>query len=273
MEHAIGDMDFRTSGMSHPFPTCALPVRDGETLDVILTNGSFLARYLADWVRRRVPPGRVVHTLNLAHWDACRRSPEYLRVYRSADFIIADGWPIARACARLHGDRVERVAGADLVPRLLPWLPTGSRVFLLGTREDWVRIAARRVTAEYPHLGAVDAFHGFFRDDDEVVHRINRLNPDLLLVGMGSPRQETWLYQRRGDLRFTLAVCVGGLLDLLAGRRRRAPEWIRRLRLEWLYRWGQNPAGMTRRYFIEGPPAYLALRREIRRQIRHKSRG
>lgn len=213
--------------------------------------------------------GLVLHTLNLAHWDLCHRHPDYFEIYRQADIVLPDGWPIVSACRKLGFRSAIRIPGADLTLNLLKKLPEESRVFLLGTKPDLIRQAAKRLNTEYGCKAMIEYHHGYFSRDAEVIPLLQTYHPHVLVLGMGSPRQETWLAENRRLFRFKVAICAGGTLDIVAGRYKLAPHWIRTIGLEWLFRWSQRPIQLSRRYFVEGPVAFWHLRAAVKRALMH----
>lgn len=169
-----------------------------------------------------------------ARWDASLR-----QAYQEADLVTADGTGIVWA-ARLFGEPLlERVTGIDLLEAFCERSHERRyRLFCLGARPGVALAAARALTARFPSLQVVGTHHGYFRSYEErrVVRRINRVKPDLLLVGLGVPFQERWMVCHRGELEVPVVMGVGGSFDVLSGRRRRAPQTWQTLGLEWLWR-------------------------------------
>jgi len=158
-----------------------------------------------------------------------------------ADLVTADGFGVIWAAGFLGTPLRERVTGIDLVQALFPLAGERKwRLFFVGAQPGVAEKAAGQIERDYPGL-VWQAEHGYFRAEDEgrVKEKIRLFNPDLLLAGLGAPRQEYWLAENP-DLAGAV-IGVGGSFDVLAGDVRRAPRWIRRLKLEWLYRLGQDP--------------------------------
>ncbi len=193
------------------------------------------------------------HTLNLAAADA-----GYRKVLNSGSYVFGDGTGV-RWAARMKGVRLrDNLNGTDLVPELLASTP-GRRYFLLGADEETIRRAAAVAEIRFPNWTQVGYHHGFLDDRTlcrDVLRRINAAGPDLLLVGMGNPRQERWIHEYRSALRVPVCMGVGGLFDFWAGNVSRAPRWLRRLGHEWLWRLFQQPADKARRYLV-GNPLFL----------------
>lgn len=187
---------------------------------------------------------RLVVTPNPEIIYAARTDGELAAALREADLSLPDGTGVVWAARRLGEPVPERVAGIDLMERLLALSARrGYRVFFLGTRPEVVARAAEVARRRYPGLAVAGYHHGYFgpEEDGAVVAAIRSARPDLLIVGMGSPRDQTWLWRHRGDLGVPVGLGVGGSLDVLAGVVRRAPRWLQSLGLEWLYRLLRQP--------------------------------
>lgn len=193
-------------------------------------------------------------TLNLAAADA-----DYRRTLNSADHVFGDGTGV-RWAVRLGGARLrDNVNGTDLTPEMFRALAgRGYRYFLLGADRDTIRRAARHARETFSGWTPAGFHHGYLDDPQlsaELVRRINRARPDVLMVGMGNPIQERWIRRHRHQLRVPVCIAVGGLFAYWAGDLKRAPRWLRRLGWEWLGILLQQP-GKARRYLL-GNPLFL----------------
>jgi N-acetylglucosaminyldiphosphoundecaprenol N-acetyl-beta-D-mannosaminyltransferase len=180
------------------------------------------------------------------------KDPELLGIVRGCGLVSADGQAVVWAARVLGHPLPERVAGVDLFEALLAHAAAmGYSVFLLGATRQVVEAAAARARREHPGLTVVGAHDGFWGDDDsDVVRAVCESAADILFVAMPSPRKEYWLAERLGDLGVPFAMGVGGSFDVYAGQVDRAPRWMQRAGLEWLFRFAQEPARMWRRYLI-----------------------
>lgn len=208
-------------------------------------------------IRQALVTGRRMRviTLNPEMVMAARRQPELDAALRQGDLVVPDGYGVVWALRRSGCKGLERVAGVDLVESLFAaGVPGGLRAFLLGGAAGVAEAAATRITARWPGVRVVGTAHGYFPppDENEVIRRINAARPQLLLVGMGLPRQEVWLAENWAKLQVTVGIGVGGALDLWAGRVKRAPHLWRKGRLEWLYRALQEPARFRRLLVLPG---------------------
>jgi len=201
-------------------------------------------------------PTRLVATVNPEFVMRARVDQQFGEVLESASLCLADGIGVVWAMRRQGCPQYERVAGSDLVPRLAALCARrGWRPFLLGARPGVAAEAARRLAAAVPGLAVAGTYAGSPRpeDDGEALRRISEARPDVLLVAYGAPLQELWIARNRGRLAVPVAIGVGGTFDFLAGRVRRAPGWLRRAHLEWLWRLALQPARLRRMAVL---PAY-----------------
>jgi exopolysaccharide biosynthesis WecB/TagA/CpsF family protein len=177
------------------------------------------------------------------------------------DFLVLpDGVGVDIAARLLYGAPFQaNLNGTDLVPALLRAVPWPITVGLLGTSANNVAAAARNLGSAAPQHRYVVIRDGFFSAADEagILRRLAELRPDILLVAMGMPRQELWISRNIDPRHCTMAIAVGALLDFLADAVPRAPQWVRRLRLEWLFRMSIEPRRLWRRYIL-GNPLFLA---------------
>lgn len=190
-----------------------------------------------------------VVTLNpeLLYW--AQKEKELLTMLNRADLVTADGVGIAWACRAIGRPVPERVAGIDLMLKLLELAAVKEwRVFFLGSERGVAKVAAEQAAGLFPGLQVVGTHHGFFSDNEsqEIISKIICASPHLLFVALGSPRQEVWIEKNLNLLGNIVSMGVGGSLDVLSGNVRRVPLWIRRLNLEWLGRLLANPGRWKR---------------------------
>lgn len=225
-----------------------------------------------DEVERLIRQGRPnhfvtanVHTLMVADADPAMRA-----ALDGAAFVLADGMPIVWA-SRWKGRRLpERVAGSDLLPALCERAARqGFRLFFLGGPPGVGEEAATRLTARFPGLAVVGIESPPFRpltedEEKDLVDRIRNAKPDLLFVLFGQPKGELWIQQNRAALGIPVSAQFGASLDFVAGRVRRAPRWVQRLGLEWVYRISREPRRLTGRYVRNGWFLLRAVFRDLR---------
>jgi N-acetylglucosaminyldiphosphoundecaprenol N-acetyl-beta-D-mannosaminyltransferase len=208
-------------------------------------------------------------TANLHYAVLTDRDPRLRRVNESAAFLLADGMPLVWASRRLPTPLPERVAGADLVPALCGLAARkGYRVFLLGGAPGVAGEAGRALCGRFPGLQIAGAESPPFRDlsppeNEQLLARVRGARPHLLFVAFGQPKGELWLAEHCPSLGVPACVQIGGSLDFLAGRVRRAPRWVQRLGLEWAYRVYREPRRLALRYAAD---AWFAARMLARRR-------
>jgi N-acetylglucosaminyldiphosphoundecaprenol N-acetyl-beta-D-mannosaminyltransferase len=202
------------------------------------------------------------HALNLARFN-----PAYARVIANADLVLPDGIGIRMAAGFLGVGLRHNLNGTDLFPLLCREAARrGIPIAMIGGAPGVAEACARRMEAETPGLKVPVVSPGFFASDEaaqEVVARIRALGRSLVLVGMGSPRQEEWSARFLGDVVGASVLTVGGLFDFYSGRIRRAPLFWRETGCEWAYRLLQEPRRLAKRYLV-GNPLFLALALEQR---------
>lgn len=192
----------------------------------------------------------------------CREDAAYAAAVNGAKLVLADG--VGDLCAaRILGTPLPgRVAGADLVPRLLARLAErGGSVFLYGARPGVAERAGESLQSACPGLRIAGTENGYISDETALLEALEREKPDLLLLGLGAPRQELWMAKNRQRTPAVM-IGVGGLLDVFAGDIPRAPEAWQRLGLEWLYRLLREPRRFKR--VIRLPKILLLALRERR---------
>ncbi len=204
------------------------------------------------WVASTIAEGRrgKVVTLNTTGLMLAERQPFFRRFVAEAELVVADGQPLVWL-SPLFGRRLPaRVAGIDLIERLADQAARDEHsIYLLGAEEDTVTTAAAELENRHPGLKIAGFHHGFLGDGaSEVAVAIANSGASILLVGMGSPRQEEFIDTHWDELGVNIAIGVGGSFEVLANRLVRAPHWLQRLGLEWAFRMFQEPRRLTRRY-------------------------
>jgi N-acetylglucosaminyldiphosphoundecaprenol N-acetyl-beta-D-mannosaminyltransferase len=215
-----------------------------------------LAR-IFDWLDQPAGECRFVVTPNVDHTVLVQTNGDLRAAYRDAGLVLADGWPVVAASRLLRRPLPERVAGSDLAPAMFKAAQQANRplrVFLLGAAPGVGDRAAKNIQSRWPAVQVVGVNSpplGFERDDQEnrtILERIRAAAPEVLVVGLGAPKQELWVHRHRGDIAAPVALCVGATIDFLAGEKKRAPRFVRRLGLEWLHRMLSEPRRLAKRY-------------------------
>lgn len=189
-----------------------------------------------------------------------REDAAYAAAVNGADLVLADGVGDLYAARILGTPLPERVAGSDLTPRLLSRLAErGGSVFLYGARPGVAERAGEALRSACPGLRIAGTENGYISDETALFTALDKEQPDLLLLGLGVPRQELWMARNRQRTNAVM-IGVGGLLDVFAGDIPRAPEAWQKLGLEWLYRLLREPRRIKR--MIRLPEILLLAARE-----------
>lgn len=227
-----------------------------------VSTGDFMERIIREARSRQEP--RLVGYLNAANVNLAFDSPAAARIFLSFDCLYADGQAVVWGARWVGRPVPERVNAGDFVDHFFARCAAeGLRVALVGGKPGEAQGFAGHFLKESPALQVVSIEQGYFsREDSEQVRaRIESANPDIVLLGMGSPRQEELAaaWSRVGKPR--VWWCVGALFEYASGHRARAPVWIRRIGLEWLFRLALEPRRLWRRYLIGNPKfVYRVLR-------------
>jgi exopolysaccharide biosynthesis WecB/TagA/CpsF family protein len=210
---------------------------------------------IVGWCREpQAPSCRYVVTPNTDHAVLFQRRTDLQAAYRDASLVLADGAPLVWAAHLLGQPLPERVAGSDLVPRLFDAAASSLRVYLLGAEPGVAKKAALEMTGRYPGVRIVGTdsppvgFENDAAENNRVLAAVAAAKPDLVIVGLGAPKQEVWVHRHRDQLKAKVVICAGATIDFLAGHRRRSPIWMRRCGLEWLYRLAAEPRRLAGRY-------------------------
>lgn len=199
-----------------------------------------------------------VVTPNIDHIVKLETDTVLQQVYANADIILTDGKPMIWM-SRWYGTPIkEKVSGSDLFPRLCELAAAKEyRVFLLGAAEGVAARAAANLQKKFPGLmiaGTYSPPFGFEKDEKELNHIIQvvaEAKPHILVVGLGCPKQEKFIYKYRNDLKVPVSLGLGASIDFEAGIIKRAPKWMADHGFEWFYRVVQDPKRLMRRYFID----------------------
>jgi exopolysaccharide biosynthesis WecB/TagA/CpsF family protein len=170
---------------------------------------------------------------------------------RDADLVTADGMPIVALSRLLRRALPERVTGADMVPAICRRAAEeGLKVYVLGGDEEAIKEAFEKLDIQGSSIlsGVDSSFVKLDRDQPEIIERINAAKPDILFVALGNPKQELWMGRNKAKLDVGVMIGIGGTFNFLAGRVKRAPKWMQKSGLEWIYRIVQEPGRLWRRY-------------------------
>jgi N-acetylglucosaminyldiphosphoundecaprenol N-acetyl-beta-D-mannosaminyltransferase len=191
-----------------------------------------------------------VHMTIEAYWD-----PKFAEAVNDADLVTPDGMPLAKAMRLLYGISQERVAGMDLLPDLLEEAEKKNlSLFFYGGTKEMLDKTQEYVQSNYPLLKSHEYFSPPFRnlneeEESEIIQRINDFGANLVFVVLGCPKQEKWMASMKGRINSCM-VGIGGALPVMIGMQKRAPRWMQKMSLEWLYRLAQEPRRLFKRYLM-----------------------
>lgn len=236
-----------------------------------LTMPRTIDRVLGWCAAPRADVCRYIVTPNVDHAVMFQHRADLRSAYSDAALVLADGLPLVIASKLLRRPLPERVAGSDLVPKLLS-AGQQLRVFLLGAAPGVAGTAADQIRLQWRNVSVVGTFSpplGFENDpaeNDRILAAVAAVSPDLLVVGFGAPKQELWVHRNHRALQAKVAICAGATIDFLAGNKQRSPVWMRRCGLEWLHRVATEPRRLAGRYARDAWEFPQLMWREWRRE-------
>jgi len=244
-----------------PLPAWGIEVTPMSSSDVVT------------WVGGRPDSRRLLLNHNLHSAYLSLVDPSFADAYALADRTIIDGFPILLLANRYRAGRGESSLSAEYRCGSNDWiarfgeLPTGYRVALLGASPSSNRSAVDEIATRFPHLvfRGWDGFGGVAELVATEFLTLSEFAPDVVLVGLGMPKQEAFLVENWDRLPLALYATVGGAIDQISGEQKLAPRWLGKLRVEWLWRLVSDPRRLSHRYIVE---PILLLRETQRRRSR-----
>ena len=219
---------------------------------------------------------RYVACLNPHSLVEARKDGAFAQALSDADILLPDGAGIVLAAKLLGLDLRERVAGFDFFAGLSKKAETqeGLKYYFLGSTNHALEKIGIRLKKEYPKITLCGTCSPPFKeeldepDTADIVHRVNEAKPDVLWVGMTAPKQEKWIHNNKDRLDVPLIAAVGAVFDFYAGTKRRAPEWLCRMGLEWLPRLLREPRRLFKRNFVSSPLfIFMVLQERFRQSL------
>jgi N-acetylglucosaminyldiphosphoundecaprenol N-acetyl-beta-D-mannosaminyltransferase len=224
----------------------------------------------------------VVVPLNIDTFITLQHDEEFYKVCRRAEYRVLDSQVLYFAAKFTRASFKEKIAGSDLLPRFCEYHKTHTdiKMYILGGLNDVAtrvqdnlnRNAGRQlvVGAHSPSL----EIESNADENSAIIKEINSTPANVLVVGLGAPKQEKWIMRHRAELKnVTMYIAVGATLDFIAGTQRRAPHWMQTSGLEWFYRLGNNPRRMFRRYIVRDIPFFYYFLRDALGMYKNPFKG
>ena len=230
-----------------------------------------LAR-IASWAKRR--ESRYVCLCNVHSVVTASLEPEFRDVINHADLATPDGMPVAWALSQLGFPRQPRINGPDLMWRLCEYSTrSGIKLFFYGSSPQTLALLETKLNTSFANIHVVGMLSPPYRalsaeENTAMVKQINASGAELVFVGLGCPKQEIWMAAQRGKINAVM-LGVGAAFDYHAGTLRRAPHWMQRSGLEWLYRFGQEPRRLWRRYLVTNTIFVIGMVRQLLTRSKH----
>ncbi|HEY0563064.1 MAG TPA: WecB/TagA/CpsF family glycosyltransferase [Methylophilus sp.] len=216
---------------------------------------------ISSWLLSDERHNRYVVTPNVDHIVNLDANAAFKQAYQKASLVVADGRPVVLASKLLGQPLPEVVPGSDLVPAIFNYfqyqLNKPLTVFLLGAMPGVAEKAAEQMALSWPNVQVVGLYSpdfGFEKSEQvsqQVAERVSKTQPDIVVFGVGAPKQELWSAQYGHLLNSKVILCVGATIDFLAGEKSRAPMWVRKIGFEWLHRLSTEPKRLAKRYLYD----------------------
>lgn len=206
----------------------------------------------------------VINTINAHSYIVAKKDIEFRNALCNSDILLPDGEGIVLMAKTIENEKIKKIAGADIHKKLLEIAETnGLRVFYLGASEPTLHAINNNLSNLYKHVK-----FGFFSppfkdqfselDNKVMLDKINIFNPDILFVGMTAPKQEKWVQTNRNSINANVICSIGAVFDFIAETKKRAPDWVISLKLEWLYR-SFTSWRLAKRYLYSTPLFILEM--------------
>ena len=211
-----------------------------------------------EWIDKREKKRICITPVNCLLW--AKENEELRKIYNSADLTLCDGVPLLWAAGFLNDRLKGRVTGLDLLPQYIEECHRRNySMFFLGAKEGVAEALKSKYEALYPGIQIKGTYSPPFADrfsdaeNEKICAIVNQTRPDILWVSLTAPKQDYWIYDHFNKLDTHIAIGVGGAFEVSLGSIKRAPAFMQRNGLEWLYRFSQEPRRLFRRYILEAP--------------------
>jgi len=229
-------------------------------VEIDLLNMNETVTTIFEWFAEPVAECKFVVTPNVDHIVKVQTDAGLQAAYKQAALVVTDGKPVVWAANLLGVDIPGTVPGSDLVPAIFDYAQANEKpikVFLLGAMPGVADRAKATIHQQWPLVqvvGTLSPDFGFDKRDNEskaICETINASGAELLVLGLGAPKQELWITAYASQIKAKAALCVGATIDFLAGEKPRAPMWMRKFGLEWLHRMLSEPKRLAKRYLVD----------------------
>ncbi|MEO1427889.1 MAG: WecB/TagA/CpsF family glycosyltransferase [Cyanobacteria bacterium J06633_8] len=215
----------------------------------------------------------VVLTPNVDHIVKLQKDSEFVKSYSIGDYKICDSQIVMYASKFLGTPIKEKISGSDLLPAFCNYHKNNEdiKIFLLGAAQGVAKTAQKQINHKIGRRIVVNSYSppfGFEKDEAEcmrIIDLINNSDATVLVIGLGAPKQEKWLYKYKDDLKFIkIFMALGATIDFEAGNVKRAPKWMSEIGLEWLFRLLSEPKRLWKRYLLDDIPfIFLILKQKL----------
>lgn len=198
----------------------------------------------------------LITTINAHSYNVAQRDELFSEALINSGVLLPDGISVVWAKKFLNGEKIQKIAGADLLLYELNKLQTSQgSCFFLGSNESTLGKIKERVAQEYPNVKVYTYSPPYkpeftVEENTAMINAINSVQPEVLFIGMTAPKQEKWSYSHLSQLQTGHVCCIGAVFDFYAGTVHRAPAWMIKAGLEWLYRLLKEPGRMWYRYLV-----------------------
>ncbi|WP_417558831.1 WecB/TagA/CpsF family glycosyltransferase [Mesoflavibacter zeaxanthinifaciens] len=206
----------------------------------------------------------IVNTINAHSYIVAKNDSKFKKALVSSDILLPDGEGVVLMAKKLKGEKIKKIAGADIHDYLLDLSEKrGLKCFYLGASQETLDIIKNKQTQKYKNVTFgfySPPFKPVFSNEDNVqmVSKINAFKPDVLFVGMTAPKQEKWVFDNKENIDANIICSIGAVFDFIAETKKRAPQWVINLKMEWLYR-SFTAWRLTKRYLYSTPLFLIEL--------------
>lgn len=228
-------------------------------INIHVLNRDEATELIITWIKSDKKNAEYVVTPNVDHVIQYQSNPLLKEAYANASLVVADGKPVVWASKLFRTPLPETIPGSDLLPDLLSKVCSESlntTVFLLGAGPGIAEQAKKEIENRWKNVKVVGVYSppfGFEMNPCEIKRineKINTKKPDILVVGLGAPKQEFWTLENYSKLKVNVILCIGATIDFLAKEKNRAPLWIQKIGMEWAHRMLSEPNRLIKRYAI-----------------------